>query len=529
MRGLGRGMAKDAKDVDPWRVRIYDADGFVRGAGVLVSDRHILTCAHVIVDGWPVTTGPGFLVLVDFPARLSLGKCEAMVSENGWFPVNAEGETGAAGNGDVAVLELAMPVSLPSAMIAPAGQALNRRVWMSGYPAGAVHGVKAFARVSEKPAPETDWVQLDAVHALGQRVDRGFSGAGVVDEENGTVLGIVVAFYGSELAQVNWMLPIETIERYWPVLRERVEGECGVFTVERVTAAAVTTCSPWPDSHEISVVTRTGRLLRRWWGREGWSHWYDATAPEPLVDVATVPSFDGRMACIAVDVHGRMHWCDHRADRWGSWEPVSVPDEGHASPVVRRVAATSALPGHGEIFAVTAAGRLVHQWQRGGDEAPWSGWHRFVTPESVQDVGAASYLPNRMLCAAVDVHGRCWRVEHGDDGWSDWHRMRLPETRSPAIRRVAVASMRPDHQEIFAVTQAGELIHRWQQDGGKWERWSVLETPGPVADVAAGAQQDGTYECLITDVSGCLWYMRFSQRDYWSDWSTIDALPTAAT
>lgn len=517
---------------DAWRVRIWDADGAFRGAGVLVSNRHVLTCAHVVPGDATALAAPAAQLRVDFPAKPALGKCAARVAEGGWFPVAAQGDAGASGNGDIAVLELAEPVAVPSAAIAPAGGALNRRVWMFGHPRGALRGVKAFARVSEKPAPDTDWVQLDAADVVGQRVDRGFSGAGVVDDETGAVIGILVAFYGTELAQVNWMLPIETIESYWPALRERVEGDRGVFTLEHLSITAVTTCSPWPDSHEISVTTREGRLLRRWWGQAGWTHWYDAQPPQPMVDAAKVPGVDGRMTLVAADVHGRMHRAEHRHGRrgsweWGGWHAVSVPDEDSASPAVCRLAATSALPGHGEIFAVTAADELVHRWRRGGDEAPWSRWHLFTTPMPVRDVGATTFLPNRMLCVVADMHGRCWRAEHGDDGWSSWHRMSVPATRSPVVKRLAAASWRADHQEVFAVTAAGELVHRWRQDGGGWEKWQPFKTPAAVVDVAAGGQQDGVYECLVTDLRGRLWFARFSPRDFWSDWVAVDALPIA--
>jgi len=35
---------------EPWRVRIRDANGVVRGAGVLPANQHVLTCAQVLID-----------------------------------------------------------------------------------------------------------------------------------------------------------------------------------------------------------------------------------------------------------------------------------------------------------------------------------------------------------------------------------------------------------------------------------------------------------------------------------------------
>lgn len=523
-------MVEYGESADGWRAVIRLVRGeesTVLGAGVLVSDRHVLTCAHVIGGEGPDIERPEGDLSVIFPNCAELAPRTAQIADGGWFPVSGSSNAGEWGNGDIAVLELKEPVSIPSAVLAPAAGAIDRKVSIYGHPAGAKHGVRVFARVSEKPMQGSDWVQLDPDRGVGQLVDRGFSGAAVVDTESGNVLGIAVAYFGRDHSRIAWMLPVETIERYWPKLRNRVEGARGVVTLEPA-AAAVTTCVPWPDSHEVSAVTTQGRLLRRRWGRTtGWSRWYDAQAPDGVVAIATIAGDEGGMESVAADTYGRVHLARRYGERWHDWRSLGAPDEEFASPTIIQVAAASDSPGHGEIFGVTSAGELVHRWRRGGDDAPWSSWHalRTNTPP-LRAVSAASHRPQGMYCVVVDVHGRCWRTDGGPDGWSRWHRLRLPQTtRSPAIARVTAASMREDHQEIFAVTTAGELIHRWQQDDGKWSLWSDFSTPRPVTDVAACAQSDGQYECVITDVDGRVWFSRFSRSTFWSGWTPFDEVP----
>jgi hypothetical protein len=271
-------------------------------------------------------------------------------------------------------------------------------------------------------------------------------------------------------------------------------------------------------------------VIRRWWDRlGGWRHWYDAHFPGTAADLTVFSHFESEMDCVAADVHGRV-WCtSRRNEEWSEWKTLTIPDANPpdasrpdqliASPVVTRVASVSAGPGHAEIFAVTGAGELVHRWHWSASqnaEEAWSDWHLFKTDSLVTDVSAVSSDPGRMTCVIADIHGRVWR-SHSDGRWSSWHRMWVPYlTRSPAVVRLAAASKATGHQEIFAVTSAGELINCWKWNNADWSPWTRdFQTPGAVTDVAAAAQADGVYECAITGTEGQLWLARFDDRTYW--------------
>jgi hypothetical protein len=90
---------------------------------------------------------------------------------------------------------------------------------------------------------------------------------------------------------------------------------------------------------------------------------------------------------------------------------------------------------------------------------------------------------------------------------------------------VAAASTRENHQEIFAVTTAGELIHRWQEDDGDWSKWYSFAVPKEVAEVSACSELNGLYECVISDVDGRAWFARFSRPTFWSNWTAFDEIP----
>lgn len=202
----------------PWRVRVH---GSAHGAGVLLSQRHVLTCAHVM--GSPAGTADvdmaGLFEGWESPARV--------VSDAAWAPR-------VKGRGDIALLELGRP--------APPGTATQ--LWRAPLSSGRV-------RVSGYPEPETSGIPVDAElggdghggeHALlkpvsvdGPWIEEGFSGAGVValdGEHAGHVIGIVVSDYRNSNvgARAAWMIPAETISYYLravklPGIQPWVKGE----------------------------------------------------------------------------------------------------------------------------------------------------------------------------------------------------------------------------------------------------------------------------------------------------------------
>jgi hypothetical protein len=202
---------------DPWRVRIHDGDGAVLGAGILLSDGRVLTCAHVlpekVADLDPSDGGhgdrAGWPIRVDLVGRFPVRSRRARVAPRGWVPARAD--VGLGSVGDVVLLEVDPLPCLP-----------GRSVRICGFPAGGDQGIWLAATVS---GPSGEWVQLNAVTEPGPQVRPGFSGAGVLDEATGTVIGMVVAKGAERDRGVFWMLPIDAVASHLPSMADLVTGD----------------------------------------------------------------------------------------------------------------------------------------------------------------------------------------------------------------------------------------------------------------------------------------------------------------
>lgn len=209
------------------------------GAGVLLTGHRVLTCAHVVEsalgdDAGRVTEGAS--VTVDFPGSLAGGTRTAGVVPGGWAPRTGE-------RADVAVLELdsAPPTDTAPATLRRCGPAADRQVRVYGE---AAAGTGAWARtVLVGPGGlSPDWVQMDLLTVSGERVRRGYSGAGVVDSADGSVRGIVVAAARGEGPGTAWMIPVEAVLRYCPLLADAVTADTA-DTADR----AARTPDPFPE------------------------------------------------------------------------------------------------------------------------------------------------------------------------------------------------------------------------------------------------------------------------------------------
>ncbi|WP_327154672.1 trypsin-like peptidase domain-containing protein [Streptomyces tubercidicus] len=171
------------------------------GAGVLVADRLVLTCAHVVNSALgrdrfaQGTPGPGDTVTLRLPHVAAGRDLTARVLRELWVPPRAT----AAGSapvepgrvpyhGDLAVLELtgAAPEGAEPAPFLQHSYANETiALWASGNP---LPTVRAVPRVSAPP-----WIALDVLG--GAQVTEGFSGGPLWDRERQAVVGLVAAVH----------------------------------------------------------------------------------------------------------------------------------------------------------------------------------------------------------------------------------------------------------------------------------------------------------------------------------------------
>jgi hypothetical protein len=140
-------------------VRIRTADGRVVGAGFLVGERHILTCAHVVSQALGLSDSPLDLpqaaVLLDFPRNPPCTPLTARVVL--WCPPLPDG------SGDIAGLELECepPTGAEMVRFASAENVWKHDFSALGFPTGYDDGVWTTGRLLRRQA--TNWIQADTL------------------------------------------------------------------------------------------------------------------------------------------------------------------------------------------------------------------------------------------------------------------------------------------------------------------------------------------------------------------------------
>ncbi|MBX9392513.1 serine protease [Streptomyces sp. TRM72054] len=182
-----------------WQVQVR-AGGI--GSGFLVTNRHVMTCAHV-VDGAERAE-------VRFAQYPDLGPLEATVIVGGDW-------TGAdQARGDVAVLELDQPVDIPPARFAAVDAPYEHptvKLTAYGFPRNYDEGILGEFRSTSDQLIAGEWLQLEAWTGHSRPLEAGFSGAAVVREDTDEVVGMVTAKHSA--GGGGRMLPSRSLVRHW--------------------------------------------------------------------------------------------------------------------------------------------------------------------------------------------------------------------------------------------------------------------------------------------------------------------------
>ncbi|MFK4150202.1 serine protease [Streptomyces sp. NPDC004065] len=212
---------------DPWRVRVDDERGRPCGAGVLLDDRHVLTCAHVVryAGAAPGGTAPGGTapgVRITSVACRPEWTATAHVAPGSW--VHEDGTR----RGDVALLELDEPAPCGTRTTLWKVPISGVRVSVYGFPEAEPYGIWTDAELAGAGGREGEWGLLRRLRSGDPWIERGYSGAGVVAREGefeDHVIGMVVADYVNGDARAAWMLPTETVLSYLPRIAEFTGGD----------------------------------------------------------------------------------------------------------------------------------------------------------------------------------------------------------------------------------------------------------------------------------------------------------------
>jgi WD40 repeat protein len=204
-------------DLESAIVRLRAADGPIVGVGFLVTDWHILTCAHVVADVLNLLHDnpdpPQAHLTLDFPLLAPDKVLTARVVH--WQPTV-----------DIAGLELVSnrPAEAKPLRLVDAEDWWEHPFRAFGFPKGFDDGVWASGVLRGRQA--NGWVQIEDVKQTGYFVQLGFSGSPVWDDEFDGVAGMTVATDASEGVRAAFIIPTDVLIETWPTLGERTIPPC---------------------------------------------------------------------------------------------------------------------------------------------------------------------------------------------------------------------------------------------------------------------------------------------------------------
>lgn len=205
------------RDFEASIARIFSGR-MVKGAGFLVSDNHLMTCAHVIAAALnlPQNTSeiPTDVVEFDLPLIAPNQRVKARVVF--WQPV----KPGSIGE-DIAVLEVlsseTLPIGVKAIQLVIAQEAWGHTFRAYGFPQGNDDGVWVEGVIREKQASQ--WIQIEGRTAQGYAIEPGFSGTPIWDENLKGVIGMTVAAERDpEEARVAYLIPSTVLKQAWSTL-----------------------------------------------------------------------------------------------------------------------------------------------------------------------------------------------------------------------------------------------------------------------------------------------------------------------
>ncbi|MEV0411494.1 trypsin-like peptidase domain-containing protein [Streptomyces sp. NPDC050448] len=234
----------------PSVAQILGADGAVAGAGFLVAEDILVTCAHVVTGAG---SGPGGSVQLVFPHAPGAPRVEGRVLEEPWRAPEAE---------DVAVVRLSG--TLPDVEVLALGSAAGCRghaVRSFGFPAQAPPGGH-FGRgvaVDLLPAGEGrgEYLQLTDANDL----TTGFSGGPVLDERTDLVIGMLSEITAPDALtkgqDIAYVTPAKVLREVWPDLAE--QDVCPYRGLEPFTAEE----ARWFEGRKDAVAQVLANLARQ--------------------------------------------------------------------------------------------------------------------------------------------------------------------------------------------------------------------------------------------------------------------------
>lgn len=226
--------------------------------------------------------------------------------------------------------------------------------------------------------------------------------------------------------------------------------------------------------------------------------------------------------------------------------PIGEPPEyireamtGVAAPAVEAIAALPMTVGkrwdkHRELFLATSSG-LQHSWSD-DPESNWSPWEPMATPGGrvpIVDLASGAFpvvggKRSTLHLYALMEGGQVLESSIAPlrGVWGQWEEIGS----CPDAVALSATSIRPGHQEIFALVGDGTIVHKWRRHHGDvWSPWTPMPLPDSsqalaISTTAVEAYPGASETCqwvIVATHSGLLWQRIYDGNAKWSMWSRI--------
>jgi hypothetical protein len=201
------------KTRESFLVRIFARDGSIAGVGFSVSDRHVISCAHVVAQAIPnceasSLSKPTETLEIDFPFVAENTLLQAKVYH--WLPVKSEKDQQPRGDEDIAILEIQGTLNdeRQAANLLPCESYSNLKIESYGFPVDSagvqlINGIPIDGMTGRQIVGGCINIKNLNSHSSGYFIKEGFSGAPIWADES--VIGMVVS--AEEAPTVAYMLP----------------------------------------------------------------------------------------------------------------------------------------------------------------------------------------------------------------------------------------------------------------------------------------------------------------------------------
>ena len=230
--------------LEPSIVRIHTVDGKTVGAGFLVTERQVLTCAHVVTAALDLpddtTERPQAEVHLDFPLVAPEHILIARVSH--WRPAI-----------DITVLELSsdLPAGVRPVRLLTTSNLWGHAFRAFGFPVGYEQGVWTSGVLRGRQAD--GWLQIEDTTETGYLIAPGFSGGPVWDDVLGGVVGMIVAADTDEKIKAAFMILADVLIEVWSGLAREMAYK--VNELRQATAELTFKGTPaqfWAVAHDLN-------------------------------------------------------------------------------------------------------------------------------------------------------------------------------------------------------------------------------------------------------------------------------------